>query len=104
MSPIRERSPTSVAATITPSRTTILRWLPVTGFDTSTTWPSARSGSPSTATSRSVARRRDEPRHLVAVLGAVADRVDVRVAGAQVVVDDDAAPYVEAGAPGKGGR
>ncbi len=39
----------------TPSRTTSLRCEPTTGLDTSTTWPSACSGSPSTATSRPVA-------------------------------------------------
>ena len=50
-------------------------------------------------------RRRHEPGDLVAVLGAVADGVHVRVAGAQVVVDDHPAAYVEPGPAGqRGGR
>ncbi len=55
--------------------------------------------------------RRHETGDLAAVLGAVADRVHVRVAGAQLVVDDHPAPYVEArpagqrrGRPAAGGE
>ena len=58
MSPTRDRSPTSAAATIRPPCTTRRRCDPAIGLVTSTTSPSARSGSPSTATSRPVARRR----------------------------------------------